>query len=269
MKNVKINLLSKSKVAIPLVLACCFQYSQASAQMANNVNYDFTKNWSFGINALYSKTGLKDGYGGNTFSTKPNLGINPFVRHMFNSDWGIEAGLDIYKNIKRISSYGENDTMTGIGLREIFRIARGGTLGPGLNTLIDRTNIKQRHIYLGGIRKIDISDKSGLNLMLGLSLSKLNARSEIFSTNVSELAIPDRKILNYSKTKLIPIVRASFEHQLNSNFKLQALAVWKWTSKLKVKSKEELKIGHNNSFGHAEIKPKDSIGLGLGVTYCI
>lgn len=242
MKNIKLRLLRKYKI-IPFVLIGCLQ-SQA---IANEINYDFSKNWSFGINTIYSKTNFKFHYGENILSSKSQLGLNPFVRQMFNDNWGIEAGLEIYKNMKRTARVEAGNTVAGIYLEPLFRFRSY------------KTNINQNHLYLAGIAKMRFLEcNNSLNLMLGVSLSKLNAKFNMFEDGFGASDITR----TFKKSKLIPIVKATFEHKLNSNFSVQALTVWKGMSAFKVKSKE-------NPNGPTEIRLKNSLGLGLGVTYNI
>ncbi len=245
MKNIKINLLSKYNIIIPFTLACALQVSSA---IADNVDYDLSKNWLFGINAIYSKTGFKINYGENIFSTKPALGLNPFVRQMFNSNWGIEAGCETYKSLKKTITIQEGNIVMGV------------LIPVGIRFVSYRTMIKHSHAYLGGIGKINfLEDKNSLNLMLGMSLSNLNARYQVFDSGLPG-TVPITH--TFKQSKLIPIIKATFEHKLNSNFSVQALTVWKGMSAFKVKSKE-------NPNAPIEIRLKNSLGLGLGITYNI
>lgn len=244
MINIKINLLSNSNIIIPFTLAYCLQLSPA---IADNVNYDLSKNCSFGINAIYSKTGFQNNYGENIFSTKPALGLNPFVRQMFNDYYGIEAGFEVYKNIKRTAAVYAND------------IAAGVFVDPMFNFKSYRTNIKHNHAYLGGVAKMKfMGGNNSLNLMLGLSLSKLNAKYNKFQDGLGLIDL----IRTFKQSKLIPIIKVTFNHKLNSNFSVQALTIWKGMSAFKVKSKE-------NPNAPTEIRLKNSLGLGLGITYNI
>jgi hypothetical protein len=99
---------------------------------------------------------------------------------------------------------------------------------------------------------------NSLNLMFGVSLSKLSAKYNVFQDGWG----PRDITVTFKKSKFIPIIKATFEHKLNSNFSVQALTVWKGMSAFKVKSKEDPN-------GSAEIRLKNSLGLGLGVTYNI
>ena len=248
MKNIKINLLSKYNLIISFTLACGLQLSPA---IADNVNYDLSKNWSVGINTIYSKNGLKINYGENIFSTKPALGLNPFVRQMFNDHYGIEAGFEVYKNIKRTAVVDANN------------IAAGYLIPAHIVFQAYRTKIKHNHAYLGGVAKITFPGGSNsLDLMFGASLSKLNAKFNIFQDGALFPSRPRDITRTFKQSKFIPIIKATFEHKLNSNFSVQALTVWKGMSAFKVKSKESPNVT-------TEIKLKNSLGLGLGVTYNI
>ena len=204
-----------------------------------------------GADAVYSIMKFKQDFGGNIFSKKPAPGLNLFVGHMFNEHFGAEVGFEFYKKMKRTEDQIKEGTMVaGVPVLE------------GFNWESYRTSLSQRHPYFGVIVKTNITDNNSVSLLTGAFLSNIKAQYIIFNDGSEEHSIYGDTIRTFSKTKLVPMIRATLEHKFNNNIGIRTLLTWKNTSVFKVKSQE-------SSSGNTQIKSKDTFNIGLGVTYYI
>lgn len=196
-----------------------------------------------GLDAVYNWMGFKQDYGQNIFK-KQAPGLNVFVGHMFHQNFGAELGFEWDKKVKKDVTIGANN------------IILGQNNGTG-QSLSFRTKVKQSHPYLGLVAKTSIiGDHCFVSLMLGASLSnmKLEAVNYAIGNAVAN------SIKTFSKTKLIPVVKVSFEHKFTHQVGMRVLAAWKNTSQFKLKAKEN---------SASEAKLKDAFSVGLGVMYYI
>jgi hypothetical protein len=227
------------------VLAFVMGLSVTSYAYANHSTY-------LGADAVYGSTKFKQDYGANIFSKKPAPGLNLFVGHMFNENFGAELGFEVYKKMKRTETIAAGNTVAGVFLNP----------DPisGINSISYDTHFKQRHPYIGAIAKTNIlGDNNFVSLMLGVSMSHIEAKYNKFATNTGPLSYSPR---TFSRTKPIGIIRATVEHKFNDHLSLRVLSTWKNTAKFKIKSQE-------NSASSAEVKLKNSFNVGIGATYYI
>lgn len=243
MKKIFINKkLNTSIFAIAAALSVCTVIFSSIAQ-ASEVSSNY-----IGADALYSSMKFREYYGDNIFNKKWIPGVNLFAGHMFNDNWGVEAGYEVDKKMKRTNKVYEGDTVAG------------SFIDPA--TLVEfesyETFVKQHHAYIGAIGKKNFLSNSSLSLMLGISLSHVQARYSLFADGFG----PANITRTFSKTKPIPVIRVSFEHQFNDKFGFRTIAAWKKTSKFKIKSEE-------NQNSDSEIKLKNTFNLGVGLIYYI
>lgn len=239
MKTIKLNKALLSTIMATAAIATSSVYAHNSKADAQ---------FYVGADAMYSKLGFKQDYGKEIFSKKFAPGINLFAGHMFNENFGMELGWEMYKKMKRSARVDSN------------KKAAGGLVDPTLYEWKSfDTTLKQNYPYLGAIAKMSIiNDNIFAKILLGVSVPTIKAQ---YNSNLNNLG-PDSEVRTFSKTKLIPIARVALEYKITSNFGLQALGTWKNTSQFKAKSKE-------NSAGNTEVKFKDTFSIGLGATYYI
>ena len=232
----------KTKISFFISLLSIASYSQAVS------NDNFNPSNYLGLNAVCSSMKFKKDYGSNIFSNKMAPGLNFFVGHMFNDNWGAEIGYEVNKDMKR------TETITS------GNIVTGGFLDPlHVDWFSYKTLVEQHHLYLGGIAKSNFfDDKNFVSLMLGISSSDIKAKYNIFK---SEAGTEDTT-RTFARNKLVPIIRVSVERKFNEKFGLQALVGWKNTSKFKLKSEE-------NSISTQEVRLKDTFSFGVGFSYYI
>ena len=221
--------------------------SIASNVYAGEGGVTVTSNPSFylGADAVYSKTGFKKNYGDNTFA-KSAPGINIFVGHMFNDNFGLEVGYEFEKKQKKNGNL--ND-----GLNEGVYFV--GQPVPADVVLSFKSEIKQRHPYLGLIGNVNINDNFFAQALAGVSVSNINAKCTYVENQYNQSGN-----LRFSKTKPIAMVRLSIGYKLTDKFDLRAYTTWRNTSRFKVVA-EGLKA--------MSIKLKDTYNVGLGVVYHI
>jgi hypothetical protein len=225
------------------VLAFVMGLSVTSYAYANHSTY-------LGADAVYGSTKFKQDYGANIFPKKPAPGLNLFVGHMFNENFGAELGFEVYKKMKRTETIAPGNIVAGALIEPM----------PGLTFISFDTTFKQRHPYLGAIAKTNIfGDNNFVSLMLGISVSNVKATFNPVATNAGPEENDPR---TFSKTKPIGIVRATAEHKFNDQFGLRISGTWKNTAKFKIKSQE-------NSAAPTEVKLKNSFNFGIGATYYI
>ncbi len=204
-----------------------------------------------GVDAIASSLKFKNDYGNNVFSKKVTPGVNIFVGHMFNDNWGAEIGYETEKKMKRTTTFGPGSTVSG------YRLTNADGNESYSSTL------KQHHPYLAAIAKTNIFDDNNFaSIMLGVSVSHIEAKQNQFYSSTT----PGTNITKtFARTKPIAIIKATIEHKFNSHFGLRLLAGWKNTSKIKMRSQEN--GTSNNSV--LQVKPKDTFNLGVGVSYYI
>ena len=247
MKKLSITKLNASAFTFVAILSATAysQVAQASAGITASTSSTY-----IGADAVYASMKFKENYGSNIFSKKGIPGVNLFVGHMFNDNWGAEIGYEVDKKMKRTETVKAGATVAGM------------YIDPNLvNYQSFNTSFKQHHAYLGAIAKKNIlNDNNFISLMLGVSLSHIQARYNIFADSIP--GVPPNATRTFSKTKPIPVIRVSLEHKFNDKFGFRALATWKKTSKFKMKSEERPDT-------NAQIKLKNTVNLGFGVSYYI
>lgn len=238
MKTIKLNKALLSTIMATAAIATSSVYAHNSKADAQ---------FYVGADAMYSKLGFKQDYGKEIFSKKFAPGINLFAGHMFNENFGMELGWEMYKKMKRSATVTSGNKAAGV------------YIDPAIRFVDYDTKIAQNYPYIGAVAKTNILGSDNLiSLMIGASIANIKAQYTVVRTNGGPL----NTIRNFNQTKPILIAKAMFEHKFNNNFGLRATATWKNTSRFKIKSKED-------SASKEEIKLKDSLSFGLGATYYI
>ena len=201
-----------------------------------------TRSTYAGIDAVYNSMKFKGGYGDNLFK-KNAPGLNLFVGHMFHENFGAEAGFEYDKRMKRSVQVNGSELI-------------GGVANTGIPYINYDSKVKQNHPYIGVVGKYGFLNNTFVSLMVGGSLSHIKANYVITGTSLGSLLNGTTR--SYSKSKLIPIVRASVEHKFAEQFGIRGLIAWKNTSAIKMQAQE------NNTY---VIKPKDSFSFGIGALY--
>jgi len=200
-----------------------------------------------GLDAVYNFMGFKSGYGDKVLK-KSAPGLNLFVGHMFHENFGAEAGFEYDKNMKRSNTVAQGEMVGGV------------PIPGGLTNISYDSKLKQSHPYVGLVGKYNVFDNTFVSLMVGGSLSHVNAQYTVTNTGVGGVvgAAYVGTTKSYSKTRLIPLVKASVEHKVTDRFGLRALVAWKNTASIKMTAKE------NSNYS---VKLKDSYSIGVGALY--
>jgi len=206
-----------------------------------------------GADAMYSASTFQQDFGGNVISKKLIPGLNLFFGHMFNEHFGAEIGVDVYKRMKNTVTVETGSVLLG----EMITTEPGAPA----NWISTKTSFSQRHPYAGIIAKANATNNNSVSLLAGVSLSHIKINYSAFDDQAHDL-LNDEVVRNFSKTKIIPIIRATVEHKFNDKFGVRASLAWKNTSAFKLKSKENPSVG-------ALIKAKDTFTFGIGATYYI
>lgn len=230
-----------------IVTLCATTYSYAKAN-------DFT--YFSGVDYLYSKTKFKEDFGGNIIFTKPISGLNVFVGRMFNEHFGAEIGLEFYRKMEK--------TVNRISSGVVVAGATVPNSEPGDPPYWEsfKTTFSQRHPYIGIVIKTNLTENNILSLFSGASLSSIRIQYTIFDGADFSISPVPAMVRTFSKTKVIPMLRATIEHKCNNKLGIRALVGWKQTSLFKMKSQE-------NNISNACIKAKDSFNFGVGAIYYI
>lgn len=215
------------------------------ATLAAFTNISFA-NAYVGINAIYNKTGLKKDYGGNFLSTKAAPGLNMLVGYMFNKHFGTELGFEIDKTMKRTATNNANTLLAG------------RPIGPLLGSVTTSSNFKQNNFYLGILGKYEINNNLFTSLMIGGALSKFTMNYTIIS-NGNNIAGVNGTNRNFSKTKLIPLIKANLGYKITNNIYFNASASWRNTYNITIKAKEP--------GSESIIKLKNTFNIGLGAIF--
>jgi hypothetical protein len=206
----------------------------------------------FGLDAMYSILKFSQDFGGNIISKKPAPGFNLFMGYMFNERFGIEAGFESYKKMKMT----ENKVSAG-------NYAAGVRISNNYGYWeLFKTVVSQVHSYCGVVINNNIFSNNNISLLAGMSLSHIKSQYIIYDSDGGGIKADGEIVRTFSKTKLIPIIKATIEHKFNDKFSVTAIASWKQTSLFKIKSKE-------NPSSDTCIKPRDSFSFGFGVKYYV
>ena len=197
-----------------------------------------------GLDVVYNFMKFKKDFGENIFA-KNAPGLNVFVGHTFHEHFGVELGFEVEKKKKRTETIPSGQIVNGVAV-----LATAGSYSYN-------TKVTQRHPYLGAVGKINITDNSFVSLLAGVSLSHVKAESNMFRIGANTAANITR---TFSKTKVIPILRATVGYKFNNNFGLRALASWKNTARFKLSPEQG---------GVDQVKLKDSINFGVGAIFYI
>jgi len=221
MKQLSIKKLNASAFTFVAILSATAYSQVAQAAVGTTAS---TSSTYIGADAIYGSMKFKENYGDKIFSKKGIPGVNLFVGHMFNENWGAEVGYEVDKKMKRTETVAAGNTVAGSFINPLAYHWRAYD-----------TFVKQHHAYLGATAKTNVlSDNNFVSLMLGISLSHIQARYNVYADENG----PVNVTRTFSKTKAMPMLRATIEHKFNDKFGLRALATWRNTSKFKIKSEE-------------------------------
>ena len=200
-----------------------------------------------GFELIQTNQNYKEGYGKGLFY-KDQVNYNVFGGLRFARWLGLEAG---YEASSKKGSQ--------VRLEAGDRFPGNVLLDPGEFAIMEST-IQVTHPYAGifatcGWRCIS------MQAMIGASVSHLKARYASLATETGNLTTDqyNSTVRTFSKTKVLPMAKISGLYKFNNNFALRANFNYRNTSLMKTKAQQ--------GSGVAEIKMKDTIGVGLGVLF--
>ena len=119
-----------------------------------------------------------------------------------------------------------------------------------------KSELKQRHPYLGLVGNVNINNDFFVQGLLGISVSNIDAKYTLVDSDYGFTDAP-----TFSKTKPVAMARLSVGYKLTDKFDVRAYTTWRNTSNIKIKSPD-------TQYGNL-IKLKDTFNVGLGVVYHI
>lgn len=240
----KTILIKKLKVCKFIFLFSCTFSSHANI---NNFNY-------VGTDAIFSSTNFKKDFGANIISKKLTPGLNLFIGHMFNQNFGVEFGVEFYKKMNR------TENLIGNGA-----IVLGEKLpvGPPEYWESHKTSFNQKHMYIGIISKVHIAGNNFFSLLTGLSLSRMKFWHNVFDDSDGYIRRDGQIVGIFCKNSIVPIIRIALEHKFNDKMGARVLISWNNSNAFK-----KIKPITNKS-AKPTIKPKDTYKFGVGLIYYI
>jgi hypothetical protein len=207
-----------------------------------------------GIDIMKLTATTKDKYGSNAYYKSP-LAYGVSAGYKFDDNLFAEVGYEFTGNKERTNRIGAGDFLPGAILQ-----------GAGTFDVL-KTKLKLQHLnaYFGyNFNMDDYLADVDLTLAAGLSLTKLKAQQEVLENEVGALnqAAIDASRRSFSKTKVVPTIKATAGYKLNENVSVRCSASWKQLSGFKPKSEE-------NPAAATQIKLKNSMSFGLGLTYTV
>lgn len=241
MKKLKIKekLLASKKIIRALEATFILTIASNVYARQSNTNPSFY----LGADAVYSKIGFKENHGNNIFTKKSSPGLNFFVGHMFNENFGAEIGYEFEKKQKSNGQVTAGNNFAG------WR-------APAMGGFSFDAELKQTHPYLAVIGNVNIYDNFFVQALVGASVSSIKSK---YTWVDSVLNFTDNA--TFSKTKPVAMVRLSAGYKLTDKCDVRAYATWRNTATIQVKSPD-------TSRGNL-IKAKDTYNVGLGIVYHI
>ena len=197
-----------------------------------------------GTDLLLSKIRYKKDYGANIYNKDIVPGINIFAGNMFNHTYGIEIGYEINKPSKNKNVVVQPGQMVA-----------GLPLAGAINAEYDSKQ-QQKHFYVGGVIQNSLSSNWYCSLILGISIAKINSNHVLLTA----AGVPIGIYKNFSKTKLIPLIKLIPEYKLSNHISTRAMISWKNTARIKAESKE---------IPTAKINLRNTFSVSLGFVYYV
>ncbi len=234
MKNVMQNQVIQNKLAkLAQVTAIAVFAPMAVASTGMEVRDPYV-----GLEFIQTNQNYKAGFGKDVF--KKNVqNYAAFLGLKFASNFGAEAGIEVSPKRSR------NNVYLGVG-----QSIPGGTVNIAGESAIISSTIKATHPYLGLFGEYKTCYAT-LQLLVAASVSHFNATTHTTQFDGGAVNI----FANYSKTKVIPMVKLSATHYFTENVGVRISANYKNTSQVK------------QTVANGTIKLKDTWGAGIGVTY--
>jgi len=197
-----------------------------------------------GVEIIQTNQDFKNTYGKGIFNKNPQ-DYNFFAGFKFSKYFGSEIGYDFQPKRNK------NATLTqGNGY------VNGLTIDPG-DTITTSSSVKGYHPYLGLFGEICQSWSLGnvkFQALIAASFSQIKANYTLVSENGTNTNLPP---YNYSKSRIIPMVKLSATNNFTKNFGLRLSLNYRNTSQFKILSQQN----------DGEIRLKDTYGIGLGLVY--
>lgn len=197
-----------------------------------------------GFEVIQTDQSLKGNYGYKNFKKNP-LYYGIFGGVKFSRYLGLELGYDYQPKRNKTSNLSTGDLM-----------GNGAAIAGTMQT---QTFIKSRHPYIGLVVS-DMYKSFNLQAMLGVSLSKITAQFKQLSEDgipLTNIEIAD-SVRNYSKTRLVPILKVAAAYKLNDHFAIRASLNYRFFNSFTIRSDEN---------ASNVIKVKNTAGVGVGVMY--
>jgi hypothetical protein len=199
-----------------------------------------------GAEVIQTNQNYKQGYGEGVYRKNPQF-YSAFLGFKFNRCLGLEGGYEFQPKVTKTVTLGQGQSEPG----------RGTIVAPTTSVGM-HSSIKGYHPYLGIFIETDQPtfglNKLKLQAMVGASYSRIKAQDVITSIN----GVPANVVNNYSKYKLIPMVKLIAAHNLTNNLGMRVSLNFHNFQKFKIKAQDG---------GTGEIKLKNTVGVGLGLTY--
>lgn len=198
-----------------------------------------------GVEVIQTNQDYKSGFGKDVFKKNPQY-YNIFAGFKFSCHFGAEAGYDFQPRRNKVTTLGPGQSTPGGAV-----IASGDSVGTN-------ANIKGEHPYLGLFGEIDQSyswvRKMKYQALIAASFSHISANETITSVNGS----PTNTFTSYSKSRVVPMVKLSATGSMTDHLGLRVSLNYLNLSEFKIRADQG---------GTAQIKLKDSWGIGVGLTY--
>jgi hypothetical protein len=211
-----------------------------------------------GIAGLYSHLRLPNSYGGNVFSRKMASGFNLSLGHMFNDNFGWEAGVEFNKRNNREVFINKEESVFGVTPED-----------PLLVYSYYKSKINQTHLYGGILSKITILDTSFFSILIGGSLSNIKLKARLLGEQLIhpfsgiKAFYPTYYPYSFNKRQILPIIQLAFGYQNKNQYNLKIFSTWKRTSTEDVVSKE------SSTTRKDVLRLKNIINIGAGFYYYI
>lgn len=198
-----------------------------------------------GVEAIRNNQNFKPGFGGKLF-VQHTTSYNAFAGFKFTENFGFEFGYEFQpRRTKDSILFGPQQYI-------------GQTLNADESIAI-QSSYKLNHRYIGVFGDYSSafnvgSDKLKFQVFVGASESKLKARTTISIVN----GFVSNSSKNYSKAKIIPMLKVSALANLQRNVSLRLSVTYRATSGLRASSLETTQSPYI-------VKMKDSVSIGLGI----
>jgi len=221
--------------------------SYAEKHGSFKIVYAHPKTIRLGVSALSNHTQWENNYGKNLFH-KNTKGVGVSAGFMFSRHFGIEAGYENYFCQKYNASIGSEEMVAGSNPIPAGHVVRM------------RTKMRQSHIPLMVLIKINNFGNCYALGGLGLSISRVKAHAFIYQYNTTMVDISSI----FQNTKILPVIKIGMGYNVK-DFSVEATVrevfnnYWR-PHRLRAYSKTN---------PHRHIQAKNSLTCGLGIIYNI